>query len=70
MPENELPHHSRLTYPGEEGEALEAAAIKASQDELEASELRKAIEKSKLEGKFGPTFLFLIIIIMYTIFYL
>lgn len=50
MPENELPHHSRLTYPGEGGEAEEEAAIRASQQELEASELRRAIERSQLEA--------------------
>lgn len=50
-----MPHHSRLTYPGEEGAAAEEAAIKASQDELEASELRKAIERSKLGGEMFET---------------
>lgn len=49
MPENELPHHSKLSYAGEDGAALEEAAIKASTAELEASEMQKAIEKSKLE---------------------
>lgn len=45
LPENELPSHSRLTFNGTEEE--EAAAYKSSMDELEAIELRKAIEKSK-----------------------
>lgn len=54
LPENELPVHSRLTLAGEEGAAAEEAAIRATAAELEASEMRKAIEQSQLEqGKFN-----------------
>lgn len=49
LPENELPVHSRLTLAGEEGAAAEEAAIRATAAELEASEMRKAIEQSQLE---------------------
>lgn len=49
LPENELPTHSRLTLAGDDGPAAEEAAIRATAAELEASEMRKAIEQSQLE---------------------
>lgn len=49
LPENELPVHSRLTLAGEEGAAAEEAAMRATAAELEASEMKKAIEQSQLE---------------------
>lgn len=53
LPENELPSHSRLTHTGPEEEAAAEAAMKDTAAELEANEIRKAIEKSKIEqGKY------------------
>lgn len=52
LPENELPTHSRLTAVGEDGVAAEAEAMKRSAEELEAEEVRKAIDRSKAEGNF------------------
>lgn len=51
LPENELPTHSRLTLSGEEGVKAAEAEMKATADALEADEIRKAIERSKQEGK-------------------
>lgn len=48
LPENELPSHCRLTNAGDDDEAS-AAAMKKTVDELEANEIRKAIEKSRTE---------------------
>lgn len=47
LPENELPSHSRLS--GNDDDEATAAALKSTADELEASEIRKAIEKSRQE---------------------
>lgn len=49
LPENELPTHSRLTLTGEEGEKLAAQDLEATADALEASEVQKAIERSRRE---------------------
>lgn len=46
LPENELPTHSRLTLTGADAEA---AAMTATADQLEALEMQKAIERSKME---------------------
>lgn len=51
LPENELPTHSRLTLSGEDGVKAAEAEMKATADALEAEEIRKAIERSKQEGK-------------------
>lgn len=51
LPENELPTHSRLTLTGEDGVKAAEAEMKATADALEADEIRKAIERSKQEGK-------------------
>lgn len=49
LPENELPHHSRLTLTGADAEQSEEAAMRATADQLEAIEMQKAIERSKME---------------------
>lgn len=49
LPENELPHHSRLTLTGDDAEKIEAAEMKSTADALEAVEIQKAIERSKAE---------------------
>lgn len=49
LPENELPTHSRLTLTGEEGDKVAADELKSTADALEAAEIQKAIERSKLE---------------------
>lgn len=54
LPENELPEHSRLTAVGEDEEAAMASASRKDAEDLEAAELQKAIERSRLEQ--GKTF--------------
>lgn len=52
LPENELPTHSRLTLSGEDSLKAAEEEMKATTDALEAEEIRKAIERSKQEGRF------------------
>lgn len=49
LPENELPHHSRLTAMGDEAMEAESSTMLKDAEQLEALELQKAIERSRLE---------------------
>lgn len=56
LSENELPTHCRLSYAGQDTDEAAQAAMKKTMDELEADEIRKALENSKRElGTAAPS---------------